>query len=177
MQEFIDRTGFIPTPDEYKEIEDLYYKFDGDKDAFCKAFNAQEIIARRAEKISELQKQVASLQTALDKELGWKPCKSAGTSVSQEEYLRLAKGNKPMTDEEAKELICGEFGFDKDKIVIIRGVRTYEVNKYGGMRTLETFHRDPYYESTDWFYVRFNVKGYTTWQWEADGLNLRSYCS
>ena len=38
MSEFIDRTGFEPTAKEYAKIEKAYYDFDGDKDAFCKAF-------------------------------------------------------------------------------------------------------------------------------------------
>ena len=38
MSEFIDRTGFEPTAKEYAKIEEAYYDFDGDKDAFCKAF-------------------------------------------------------------------------------------------------------------------------------------------
>lgn len=38
MSEFIDRTGFEPTAKEYAKIEEAYYNFDGDKDAFCKAF-------------------------------------------------------------------------------------------------------------------------------------------
>ena len=37
MSEFIDRTGFEPTAKEYAKIEEAYYDFDGDKDAFCKA--------------------------------------------------------------------------------------------------------------------------------------------
>lgn len=36
MNEFIERTGIEPTAEEYNEIEEAYYKFDGDKDAFCK---------------------------------------------------------------------------------------------------------------------------------------------
>lgn len=38
MSEFIDRVGYQPTADEYAEIEQAYYVFDGDKDAFCKAW-------------------------------------------------------------------------------------------------------------------------------------------
>ena len=38
ISEFIDRTGFTPTYEEYQEIEEAYYNFDGNKDAFCKAF-------------------------------------------------------------------------------------------------------------------------------------------
>ena len=125
----------------------------------------------------ELLKRIAELQSDLDDELGWEPCKDMGTAVSQEDYLKLAKGNKPMTDEEAKDLVCGEFGFDKGKIEIIREVHTYEANKHRHTRKAASFRRDPYYEATDWFYVRFNVKGYTTWQWEADGLELKPYCT
>ena len=40
MSEFIDRTGFTPTYEEYQEIEEAYYTFNGTKDAFCKAFVA-----------------------------------------------------------------------------------------------------------------------------------------
>lgn len=35
MSEFTERTGFEPTAEEYDEIEEAYYKFDGNKDAFC----------------------------------------------------------------------------------------------------------------------------------------------
>ena len=38
MSEFIERTGFEPTADEYAKIEEAYYNFDGDKNAFCKTF-------------------------------------------------------------------------------------------------------------------------------------------
>ena len=36
MSEFIDRTGFEPTAKEYAKIEEAYYDFDGDKDAFVR---------------------------------------------------------------------------------------------------------------------------------------------
>ena len=38
LSEFVERTGFEPLPFEYEKIEEAYYNFDGDKDAFCKAF-------------------------------------------------------------------------------------------------------------------------------------------
>lgn len=41
MSEFTERTGFTPTADEYARIEEAYYDFDGDKNAFCNAFVAQ----------------------------------------------------------------------------------------------------------------------------------------
>ena len=39
LSEFIDRTGYQPTAEEYAEIEQAYYVFDGDKDKFCKAWS------------------------------------------------------------------------------------------------------------------------------------------
>ena len=38
VSEFIDRTGYQPSADEYADIEQAYYMFDGDKDAFCRAW-------------------------------------------------------------------------------------------------------------------------------------------
>ena len=38
VSEFIDRTGYQPSAEEYAEIEQAYYVFDGDKDAFCRAW-------------------------------------------------------------------------------------------------------------------------------------------
>lgn len=38
LSEFVDRTGFMPTSDEYKALEDLYYDWQGDKDDFCAHF-------------------------------------------------------------------------------------------------------------------------------------------
>ena len=36
MNEFTERTGYTPSFEEYHFIEQSYYDFDGDKDAFCK---------------------------------------------------------------------------------------------------------------------------------------------
>lgn len=36
MSEFYDRTKYEPSFDEYRYIEDSYYEFNGDKNAFCK---------------------------------------------------------------------------------------------------------------------------------------------
>lgn len=39
VSEFIDRTGYQPTAEEYAAIEKSYYHFKGDKDAFCKEWS------------------------------------------------------------------------------------------------------------------------------------------
>lgn len=38
LSEFIDRTGYQPTAEEYAEIERAYNVYDGDKDNFCRAW-------------------------------------------------------------------------------------------------------------------------------------------
>lgn len=38
LSEFIERTGVTPTAEEYAVIEEQYYVFPGDKDAFCRAW-------------------------------------------------------------------------------------------------------------------------------------------
>lgn len=47
MLEFVQRTGYQPTHEEYREIEKQYHDFDGDKNAFYQNW-AEE--ARRAER-------------------------------------------------------------------------------------------------------------------------------
>lgn len=38
LSEFIDRTGYQPTAEEYAAIEHEYYHFKGDKDQYCRAW-------------------------------------------------------------------------------------------------------------------------------------------
>ena len=62
ISEFIERTGFTPTGEEFQRIEEAYYSFYGDKDAFCTAFvdgnGVREICSLRAEKIDQLKRQL-----------------------------------------------------------------------------------------------------------------------
>lgn len=60
--EFIERTGFEPTADEYEQIEQEYMGTDIDKDTFCKQWLKQGGIQRlsrmRARRIEELEAEV-----------------------------------------------------------------------------------------------------------------------
>lgn len=156
MSEFIDRTGFEPTASEYERIEKAYYDFDGDKDAFCKAFvkdsGEKKICKARAAEIQRLksqmielekqfkkdvadrEKQIDELTADLDRELEWKPSTGTGTNRSQSDYDHLARSGRKMTDEKAKAFIADECGFDPEKIRIQHEVNTYEVNKYRRLR-------------------------------------------
>lgn len=63
--EFVTLTGFEPTPDEYQEIEQAYYRFDGSKENFCTAFvsggEAKRLYKARAATIEQLQGKILEL--------------------------------------------------------------------------------------------------------------------
>ena len=71
--EFIERTGFEPTADEYREIEEEYYGFDGDKDAYCKQWKKnggiERLMRRRATRIEELERELAKKDDLFNKRI------------------------------------------------------------------------------------------------------------
>lgn len=199
IKEFTERTGFYPTYEHYKFIEKSYMDFDGDKDAFCKAYKANENglaekITREVERYIEDQTELGmhehdameeriarqagiinDLQAQLDAELEWTASKSAGTQMTQRDYVKLREDSftKTMTDEEAANFIAEELGFNAERVKIIHTVETFEVNKHRRMRVAETYDREPLYSSTDWNYVRFNVNGI---EYEYIDGQLEMYC-
>ena len=195
ISEFIEKTGFEPTSDEYIRIEEAYYNFDGDKDAFCKKFvdenGEKKIYAARASYIKELeseivenekahkntvaslQKKIADLESQLDHELEWKPCTGSGTNMDQERYEHLASAGKVLSDQEAKEIIAEECGFSPEKITILHTASAYEVNKYHQLRQAAEYDRKPVYESTDWNYIRFDCASF---MYELVNGELEFYC-
>ena len=195
MSEFIDRTGFEPTASEYAKIEEAYYDFGGDKDAFCKAFvkdgGARKLCKARADEIARLRGQmletemqykkdvadrdrrIEELTADLDRELEWKPSTGTGTNMSQSDYDHLARSGRQMTDEEAKAFIAGECGFNPEKIRILHEASTYDVNKHLRLRKSGTFDRAPVYESTDWNYIRFDCAYF---MYEMVNGEPRFYC-
>lgn len=194
MQEFTERTGVTPTAWEWQEIEQRYCEFDGGKDAFCKAWMAAsgpaKLYAARAHRIEQLESEmveqrkaqeeevkrlkarISALELDLERELDWKDTDGAGTTMEQGRYEHLERCGRKLTEEEAKQLVHEEFGFDPEMVEIIAEVSTYQVNKYHKLRKKETFERVPCYEATDWNYVRFNCRG---WQYEMVNGQLRSY--
>ena len=181
MQEFTDMTGFEPTPEEFQEIESEYYRFDGDKQAFCKAFvergGEKQVYARRAEYIKELESQLMDqekeytarlaeltaknihLQEELDRELDWQLTNSAGTKMHQEEYDNLLRHGEVLNCVQAANIVCKEYGFAWGRVEIKKEVSTYQKNKRGELREKERMERDPVYSSTDWNYIRFDCAG------------------
>lgn len=130
IEEFEKRTGIFPDMETYRVIETYYCEFDGDKDAFCKAFKAnknglaeqiqrevnscrwkaeREVKAEEARltsEIEQLKKELERAKADLDREQEWKPYNDTN-NVPRADYEKLAKdaelglGSHYMTDDEA----------------------------------------------------------------------------
>ena len=85
MSEFIDRTGFEPTAKEYAKIEEAYYDFDGDKDAFCKAFvkdgGARKLCKARAAEIDRLNSLLLESERQYKKDTNMHYCRYRRTNL------------------------------------------------------------------------------------------------
>lgn len=197
LEEFEKRTGYFPTMEEYAAIEKAYTEFNGDKDAFCKAYkknedgiaeriqrevNMQNLNAQReAEKAQKaMEERIAELEKALELEQEWQPYESS-SNVQQADYERLAEGAETgkcshyMTDAEAIAWICDEFDFDPSKITIIHEIDEYEVNRHHRLRkTGRKIDRRPVYCATDYHYIRFNT---SRWCYEVWNGQLRPFYS
>lgn len=152
------------------------------------AFSTQYYIDKSAEvdneirlyqkEIKELQKQISRIESALEKEQEWKPYES-DRNVKQADYESLAEcvsnAAHYMSDEEAKDWICDEFGFDRSKITILHEIDEEEVNRHRQCRrTGNKIDRRPIYCATDYHYIRFDV---SNWYYEAwDGQLSQFYC-
>ena len=173
--EFTERTGIYPTMGLYREIEEAYYDFPGNKDEFCKAYkenkdglaekiaylandSADAKLRAKETKARELEGKIKKLEVALEREQEWKPYTDERV-YSQSAYDHLRSSGHEMTDEEAKRWIAEEFGFAEEKIRINRKMNTYEVNRHGQLRTAGEIDRSPYYDATDWYYIFFTVCG------------------
>lgn len=190
IEEFEKRTGIFPDMETYRVIEAYYCEFDGDKDAFCKAYKvnkdglAEQIqrevkaeceikaeLTRLTSEIERLKKELERAKADLDREQEWKPYEDA-SNVLQADYEKLAEGAETgrcshyMTDDEAIRWICDEFDFDPSKITIIHEIDEYEVNRHRWLRkTGRKIDRRPVYCATDYHYIRFNTsrRYYEVW--------------
>lgn len=199
--EFTQRVGFYPTNALYEAIEALYYEFDGDKDAFCKAFKANknglaEIAQRKADmaycreyatqseairkeraallnKIDDLQRENCRLKNELEEEKEWKPYTPKG-EISSKDY-EVLKGDYSTSELSAEQAACWvarEFGFDKSRIKILTEAPTWEINRHYSLRKkAEKLDRRPLYNSTDWNYIRFEITGAYTYEAVNGDLN------
>lgn len=189
LEEFEQRTGFYPTLVQYAAIERAYMEFNGDKDAFCKAHKKNvggiaERIQRevnlatakqereQATEITHLHAAIERLKRELEREQEWKPYEDTH-NITQAQYTDLAESVPSgaahyMTDAEALDWICDEFGFDRSKVTILHEVIEYEINRHSQLRrTGKKIDRCPIYCATDYHYIRFNVGRGSSWMWEC----------
>ena len=95
VSEFIERTGYLPTAEEYETIERAYMRFVGNKDEFCKEWckkNADlagqlDRIRKKQEYVSgQEEKTIARVQKHI-----WKRT-NHGEKLTKEKFSELIKG-------------------------------------------------------------------------------------
>lgn len=177
--EFEKLTGLQVGPEVYHLVECVYMNSPQlDKQAFCEQYKGnigfsnllnlveQELVElqRRVEETDAVMSQelvskdakIKSLEEKLDKELEWKLTKNTGTNLPQEEYEdMITTETSPKFD--AVKFVANEWRFQEEYIRIVKTVHTYEKNRHGVLRVKDTYEREPFYASTDWNYVRFDV--------------------
>lgn len=176
IQEFEKLTGIEVTPEEYSEIETMYYDHNGDKKEFCKWFKKENKLVEVLRQLNDekekklkqtaldlscAQASVRSLKEALEKEQEWKPFEDEH-NVKQADYEQLKNdlSTKVLTEGEAIDMIAEEFGFDKSKVRILREVAKEEINRHRQCRKSGTsYQREPLFNAWDWNYIRFDVCG------------------
>lgn len=203
IQEFEQRTGYYPSLAEYAAIEQAYMDFGGDKDAFCKAYKenagglAERIqreanqdaikkeqdqaadISRCEAEISRRDAEIKRLNEMLEKEQEWRPHEMNG-NVKQADYEELAScvssgAARYLTDAEALDWICTEFGFDRSMVTILHEIDAQEINRHNHCRPSgKKIDRRPVYCATDYHYIRFNT-GHGEWQWETWNGQIRPF--
>lgn len=195
--EFTALTGHHPCWAQWEEINRVYNASQLDKHEWCKAycedregmaskiahltdhtlderFNKQEAELRTAQTlIAQLTQKLNIAQEQLDRELQWHPAKDIGTNLSEEEYAILARDGTELNDLDAIRRVYEECGFDMARIHIVEKVCSYEANKHRKCRVSGEYSRRPFWGSTDWNYIRFDVGNF---QWELVNGELMPYC-
>ena len=200
LEEFEKLTGIYPSGELYEAIEAAYTNFNGDKQAFCKAYKANKdalaeavqhaaLRARcaaqdkadakekaHAEQVAGLEAEIARLKARLEREEEWKPYEDPH-NVSQTDYESIAgtPDVRELSDEEAADLIAKEFGFDRSKIVIGHEVSKEEVNRHNQIRRVGVISRKALFDVWDWNYICFNVRGNVTMGYEMHNGELQMY--
>jgi len=151
-------------------IVNLYDKIRSHED-LIKRRNEEAITADKT--IEALKLKIKSLESELDREQEWKPYKAEKVERFKKDYEKLESDpfTKVLSEEEAKQMIAKECGFDTDQITILYEVRTYEVNRHGQLRKAGEIDAKPLYNATDWNYIRFKVMG-RIFEFENDCLNF-----
>ena len=100
--------------------------------------------------------------------------------AGQAQYAELVKSIPGgaahyMTDEEALDWICQEFGFDRSQVTILHEIDEQEINRHNHCRaSSRKIDRRPVYCAADYHYIYFTA-GNGTWQWEAWDGQIRPF--
>lgn len=180
-EEFEKLTGLQVGPEVYHLVECVYMNSPQlDKQAFCEQYKGntgfsnllnlveQELVElqRRVEETDAVMSrelvskdaQIKSLEEKLNKELEWKLAENTGTNLPQEEYEKVEMIIAETSPEfDAVKFVADEWRFQEEYIRIVKTVHTYEKKRHGVLRVKDTYEREPFYASTDWNYVRFDV--------------------
>jgi hypothetical protein len=130
----------------------------------------ETIIAQYEEKIATIAKENEALKSRV------KALRTpTGTNMTQERYTELEKRGitDELTDDEAIALINQEFGFEAERIDILHEAEI-DVTEEGSRQVkIKKIPRKPLYASTDWNYIRFNVRtAPAIWQYEMINADL-----
>lgn len=100
---------------------------------------------------------ITHLKKIIEREEEWKDYKDY-RNVSQEDYEQLENDiiSHELSDEKAKDLINDWYGFEKEKITILKSVPIYQINRHGKLREIGKAHRKAIYFASDYNYILFD---------------------
>lgn len=160
----------------YKENEDGIaekIQVEANLAAAADAKDKENLIDAKDHKIKELEGQIKKLNAQLRKMEGWEPYRVSEMSTYDYKLLRssvdLQESRASLNGDPERfgdspdvyAWINDEFGFEQDKIQIVKEIPVYERNADGRIRKTGSHEeRLPSYYSTDWNYVRFDAGPY-----------------
>lgn len=178
-EEFSARTGFYPTMEHYRVIEEAYYASEKDKDDFCQAFlqdedgiaqktacDAEIRLTKERENIfadiKRLEERLSDLMLSLEREQEWEIFQEeGGMSDKSYEILKNNPNTRVFTVEEAKQYVMDTFGFREDLIHIETKKPIYEINRHKQIRKKSETERKPLYQHQFSNYIYFTCNGFS----------------
>ena len=98
IEEFEKRTGIFPDMETYRVIEAYYCEFDGDKDAFCKAFKAN-----KNGLAEQIQREVNSCRWKAEREVKAEETKAEETETEEPKPAKPKRTRKKKAEPKAEE--------------------------------------------------------------------------
>lgn len=160
----------------YKENEDGIaekIQVEANLAAAADAKAAEESIKEKDLKIKRLEAQIKKLESRIRKMEGWEPYRISHLTTEDYKLLRssadLQESRASLNGDPERfgdspdvyAWINDEFGFEQDKIQIVKEIPVYERSADGRIRKTGSHEeRLPSYYSTDWNYVRFDAGPY-----------------